>query len=938
LLFVDGFYTEKSTSAAQAFGFETFSERHTMETLFILAAVWGIGLPVAVVYLLISNASLKQRMTAIEAKDTKVGLNPTPTTIQAAALQTAQRQAVQAATPDTIKNSPPDDSLPQAPTPPHASKSVKPPQTPPQTFVLNNDKFRALTTWLMGNWFYVVSAASLALAGIFLVLYGMEQGLLPPVVRIIAAIVFGATLIGAGEYIRRRFGDDEDRSTAYLPSTFSGAGIVTLFGAVLSARFLYDFIGPEIALLGLALVACIALVFGWFYGPLLAAIGVIGAMVAPFIIDGSSDTPAFLLIYFALISIVGLAIDTLRRWAWVSVLSLVLGFGAGMLLVLGSSADVAPYFIMYCAILALAAIAVPVRNHMPDHTGVPLSFPLLARFKNTTWPEFPTRLAGGSIIAASGLILFVGLDIARPDVFWTANMVLAGFVLALLIWARRAPALTDLSAVPATALIAITAGGTDIWTTAVRSSELPDANTPVMVSILIAIGLGVSAAAAWRSFREGPAKLFFAIFAALFAPTLAIALEVFWAPATTIGMYAWALHAMAIAALMVVLAERFARKDGPEDRQRLSVVALSALACIAFGIVIMFSTAALTTALSITLVAAAWLDRKFNLPLMGLYILAGVTTIGYRLVIDPGIGWATGAPMPEMLLSHGGAVLAFAISWMLVRSAKRPKSEIILESAVFSSVGILLSLLIMRSVVTLGGDAALESHWSLGIGATLWSILGLAQLRRLDAGGTLASVRKGLSILFLGIATVQLTVIVFVLNPLFDITNTLVLGPAVLNTLIPAYLLPAAVFAFGAWWLRGLYKPLRLGFAAVSAALFAVWLGMTIRHFWRGATGMILPDIGQAELYSYTFVLLVLGAGLFYQSLARANATLRKAGLLVIGLAVAKVFMIDISGLGGLIRVFSLLFLGLALAGLAWLNRWATGRISPQETLKDDSL
>ena len=35
-----------------------------------------------------------------------------------------------------------------------------------------------------------------------------------------------------------------------------------------------------------------------------------------------------------------------------------------------------------------------------------------------------------------------------------------------------------------------------------------------------------------------------------------------------------------------------------------------------------------------------------------------------------------------------------------------------------------------------------------------------------------------------------------------------------------------------------------------------------------------------------------------------------------IGLAVAKVFLVDISGLGGLVRVFSLLVLGLSLAGL----------------------
>ena len=73
-------------------------------------------------------------------------------------------------------------------------------------------------SWLSANWFYAVAAASLALAGIFLVQYGMERGLLPPPLRVIAALAFGVALIACGEWIRRRFGDDEAASTVYLPS------------------------------------------------------------------------------------------------------------------------------------------------------------------------------------------------------------------------------------------------------------------------------------------------------------------------------------------------------------------------------------------------------------------------------------------------------------------------------------------------------------------------------------------------------------------------------------------------------------------------------------------------------------------------------------------------------------------------------------------------
>lgn len=886
-----------------------------LNSLIELALVLIVAIPIAVIYLLFSNAGLKKRVAALEAQTKARPLSEASTSQK----PIPESSSVHAKSePIEVK----------APTITLASAG------PTKAVVLSSEKIKALVSWLIQNWFYAVSAVSLGLAGIFLVLYGMEQGLLPPSVRIMASFAFGAALIGAGEYIRRRFGDGEDSATAYLPSTFSGAGIVTLFGTVLSARLLYGFIGPEVALFGTALVGFVAIVLGWFYGPLLAAVGVIGAMIAPFIIGGSSDDPSLLLVYFAIITVMGLAIDTLRRWAWVSVVSLVAGFGAGTLLMLGSGEIVKVYFPIYCGALALAAIAIPVRKLVPDHSGIPLSLVVFARSKDDPWPEFPTRLAGGGVVAASGLILFTAMWTSRADLFWSAVIMLTVLVLALLVWAKNAPALVDLTALPALALVAIAASGARLWATYKDAASLPEADMPLMASTVVVIGLMLSIIAAWRSLRDGPSQLFLALGAALLAPTIAIAMEITWYPIQILGGYIWALHAIVIGAVMVVMAERFARVDGPDHRERASFAVLSALVCIAFSVVILFSSAALTTAISLTIVAAAWLDQQFKMPLMGLYILAGVVAVGYRLVLDPGVEWATDAPLPEMLLSHVGAVVAFSVSYLLVKAAKRPKSEILLESAVFSSTGISISLLLYRAILHWGGHDAMESHWAIGIGATVWIALGLAQLRRLEIGGRLALIRLGLGTIFLIVAAIQLILIVLVVNPLFHSFGNLIIGPSLFNTLIPAYLLPAGFLALGAWWLNSLPKAFRICLAGTALGFAGLWLGLTIRHFWRGAEGLELPGIEQPELYSYTVVLLLIGAGLFYQSLARPSALLRKAGLLFIGLAVVKVFVLDIRGLGGLIRVFSFLFLGFSLAGLAWLNRWAKFRIDDSSESK----
>jgi uncharacterized membrane protein len=208
--------------------------------------------------------------------------------------------------------------------------------------------------------------------------------------------------------------------------------------------------------------------------------------------------------------------------------------------------------------------------------------------------------------------------------------------------------------------------------------------------------------------------------------------------------------------------------------------------------------------------------------------------------------------------------------------------------------------------------------------------LALAQVQRSEGrtAGLLDKVRWALACVFGLIGGGALLSALIVENPLFrhGLTSH-VYGPIVFNTLAAAYLIPALVLLLGAWRLVRIDTRLRLAAAITGGALVAFWALMGVRHFWQGGAAMNLDfNVSQAEQYTYTIVLLSLGAGLFYQSLARKSASIRKGGLVVIGLAVAKVFLIDISDLDGLTRVFSLLVLGLSLAALAWLNRWAQDR------------
>jgi uncharacterized membrane protein len=354
----------------------------------------------------------------------------------------------------------------------------------------------------------------------------------------------------------------------------------------------------------------------------------------------------------------------------------------------------------------------------------------------------------------------------------------------------------------------------------------------------------------------------------------------------------------------------------------------------AFAFVIVLSSVALTIALAVTVVAAAALDRIWNLPTLGWFIAVGVVTLGYRLVIDPGLEYGAEGPLPGVLLAYGGTLLAFIAALWLLRPLMRSTAQVMLDSAAWSTAGLTLSLLMLRWIENAVGAGYVDTHWSFGLNAAIWLGLALAQAQRSEGRttGLLDKVRWSLAAVFGVMGGAALLGALTAGNPLFNhgVTSH-VYGPIGINTLAAAYLMPALVLLLGAWRLVRIDVRLRISGVIAGGVLVAFWALMVIRHFWQGGAAMNLDfNISQPEQYTYTIVLLALGAVLFYQSLARRSPSIRKAGLVVIGLSVAKVFLIDITDLDGLTRVFSLLVLGLSLAALAWLNRWAQDRDGAQ--------
>jgi uncharacterized membrane protein len=580
--------------------------------------------------------------------------------------------------------------------------------------------------------------------------------------------------------------------------------------------------------------------------------------------------------------------------------------------------------------LALLAIAVPPLSLMPAHGGVMA----IDRLRRATreWPGFPVRLAAGSVVLASLGLALLPADTAAESLL--AFALLAALLLALALWAKDAPALADLTVLPALGFLArlgLEALGGQLFSDfAAKAIALRPAESaaPVTVTALMALALAGTLAAAWRSLRmqDAATNLFWAAGATLFAPLAALALELGWAPARTIGPALWATHVIALAALMVWLAVLYARADG-QSRRRAALATLSALSLIAFALFILLTETALTVALGALVVVAAALDRRFRLPEMGLFLQAGVLVLGYRLLADPGIGWALDAPLWEVILAFGSACAALIAAQTLLAGTERARLGVILESGTLAFAAVLADVLIFRWMRTgFAGDAT-ETHWGMALIALPWLVVAFASAWRLQLGGPLALLRRIFAALTGTLGLAMLAVAAAPLNPLryqFGHEND-VIGPMLVNTLTLAYLLPAALFFAAARLLRHLGAKSGTLFYALSGGFAVLWVGLEIRHFWVGKD-LSVPGVSQGELYSYTVAMMLGGAALLWQSIALRSAGMRRLAMAVILLTVTKVFLLDASGLSGLTRVVSFLGLGLALAAAAWLNRWAAER------------
>ena len=262
---------------------------------------------------------------------------------------------------------------------------------------------------------------TLAVAGVLLVRYSIEAGLLSPSVRVALSFLFGTGLLVAAELAYRYEGKVRD---VRIRQALAGAGLATLYAGFYLAGTQYGLIGQTAAFVGLALVTLGSIALSFRFGLPSIVLGLVGGFAAPALVGGEDANLPLLALYLGLVT-AGLSwTGRQQQRPWLGLTALVGGLGWGALILFTQDFDSSD-------ILALGLYFVVLGTVLPK----------LVSFEGAQrW------LRIGASVAASVQLAALVYDTVHDPLAWGLYLLL-GATLAFLAW--RDQTLREASAVAA---------------------------------------------------------------------------------------------------------------------------------------------------------------------------------------------------------------------------------------------------------------------------------------------------------------------------------------------------------------------------------------------------------------------------------------------------------------------------------------------------------
>jgi len=737
--------------------------------------------------------------------------------------------------------------------------------------------------WVGGRLMIWAGGIALAVAGVLLVRYSIQIGLITPGVQMGIAALFGLILIGLGEAARSRPAWSVD---ARVAQALVGAGILVLYATAYGSLVVHHLIGGGTAFALMVAVTVAALVLSLRHGSPAAVMGLVGGFATPLLVGERSQSAIPLLAYLSLLDVALFALAGRRGWTWLAAGAALISFGWGAAILFWPPPDAlsAGAFILAVAIgasllragkgweldflrpaaIALVEIAFLVAR---EDVGLPAwgLFGLLSAacfVLDGRKPEFRPLPLIALLLALLLLILKAERQIAYlPAVAAGVTLLFAaGSVPALL--RRRAPGLAA-----ATFCLAFLAPASILR---VERAALLDRPAWGLLFLLLAIGPAWLAWARRSEASEEGSDWPLALAAATAAALAAIGLRDL-VPPPLLGA-AWLVIALALAFA--------ARRLGDGAVANLALVGAAVSAVVA---------AATVQALWRTLLGSVAGDPALALNLPGtmvaleaLLLPAGLLAILWRVLPEPPRSARALALALAGLFAIAAAYVAFKHGFGL-SSREDFVARGFAERTILNQSLFLLGWLVCRGHLPVRGLDR-DGRWRAG---TALTALAAARLVWFD---------------------------MLLHNPVATAQNVGALP--VLNLIAPAYLM-SALWLYSAR--RGAAHELRSGlWLILSLASLILGVMLTVRQGFQGPL-LDRPGLSSTESYGYSLAGLLLSIALLLGGIRGRDKAVRIAGLGLLTATTVKVFWVDAGALEGVLRILSFLGLGLALIGIGKL-------------------
>ena len=773
---------------------------------------------------------------------------------------------------------------------------------------------------IRSNWMIWLGGLCVGLAGVFMVRYSIEQGLLGPQARVVLSLLAGIGLHGAAEWLRRNKGVNP------VFAALAGGASIILYAALFAAFKLLPGLAPWLIFAALALVSFATLALALRHGPVLAALGMLGGYLVPLLVSSGSGRIELALLYIWVLTLFSLWLLAYvqRRWLWLGVIG-------GSLVWWGISLLAEPaegVRSLYLLGLAYLLLAVPRFDWLLQSVSEVLSSNwwqhlLSLRRDDPAWPVLPALIL---IVLAQALTLMVE-GVTGSSLF----TVLALPGLLLLVASRRPelnlPLVVHLLLLVAAIVLPLLTDTSGVWILSALSAD-QQAALAIRLVCITALFSGVALWWLWQGVRY-PA---FWTGLAAGAPLLMLATAYYLLTAIPYD-WVWGLSAALLGVLYVWLAQR-----GQAALSALQTVLLISAGHIGVSLaaVIVLAEATLTLALAAQLVSLALLQRRYQLPLLSWVIRLVLLLVVVRLTLNPWL-LSYGSDTHWSLWTFGGSALCAGLAaWIL-------RAEVNMQPWLQGGTAHLLVLTLAAEVRYWLYDGDIFRHefsvTEASLNVMIWGTAALLYFWRAAVTENLPRFYRTVATLHLAAAGfVYLTVLMLAENPLWSYLS---LGSTPLwNLLLLSYGVPTVLLAL-LWWQtqRGILPAAWSRPTALATGLNLLWfVSLEIRHLWQfgldaDAAGLQLyraTSVG--ELYTYSVVWLGLAATALTLGNWLGNRSLYQGGMVLLLVVVAKLFLIDMAGLTGLWRVASFMGLGLALLALAWLHQRFGGRLQAGST------